>query len=155
MKKISIQLSLIATLAITPLFATNGDTLIAVGAKSRGMGGAGIGYSHCAESTLQNPSLITCTKGTNISFGGTVFMPDVNFKMGQAAEHESAADMNVIPSVSISERITDDVFCRNRYVGNSWNGSRLQRRKTNSNRFRQYAYGNKSPVDAVCYVTCL
>lgn len=110
MKKISIQLSLIATLAITPLFATNGDTLIAVGAKSRGMGGAGIGYSHCAESTLQNPSLITCTKGTNISFGGTVFMPDVNFKMGQAAEHESAADMNVIPSVSISERITDEFF---------------------------------------------
>jgi len=48
---------------------------------SRGMGGAGIGISHCAESTLQNPALITCTRGTSISFGGSIFMPDISAKM--------------------------------------------------------------------------
>ena len=53
----------LSLLTSTLLHATNGDNLIAVGTKARGMGGAGIGVSHCAESTLHNPALITCTKG--------------------------------------------------------------------------------------------
>ncbi len=101
---------LFSLLSSSMLFATNGDNLIGVGTKSRGMGGAGIGVSHCAESTLQNPALITCTKGTSISFGGTIFMPDISSKMGQANSHDSDADMNIIPSVSISEKINDNWF---------------------------------------------
>jgi long-chain fatty acid transport protein len=106
MKKI-LSISLIAA---TTLLATNGDHLIGVGTKSRGMGGAGIGISHCAESTLQNPALITCTRGTSISFGGTIFMPDVKAKMGQASMPESDADMNVIPGVAISHKLNDNWF---------------------------------------------
>ena len=105
--KFSISLSLLASSA---LYATNGDMLIGVGTKARGMGGAGIGMSHCAESTLQNPALITCTKGTSISFGGTIFMPDVSAKMGQAPSKDSDADMSVIPGVAISHRINDNWF---------------------------------------------
>lgn len=105
--KTGIALSLATS---TLLHATNGDHLIAVGAKARAMGGAGIGVSHCAESTLQNPALITCIQGTSISFGGTVFMPDMSAQMGMAPEHESAADMNVIPSVSIAHRISENWF---------------------------------------------
>lgn len=97
-------------LAVTALMATNGDHLLAVGTKSRGMGGAGIGISHCAESTLQNPALITCTKGTSISFGGVVFMPDVSAKMGMAPYKSSDADMSVIPGVAISHKIDDNWF---------------------------------------------
>ncbi len=108
MRKV-LSLSLIVA---TSLFATNGDILIGVGTKSRGMGGAGIGVSHCAESTLQNPALITCTKGTSISFGGTIFMPDVKANMGQAPSKSSDADMNIIPGVAISHKIDD-----NWYVG--------------------------------------
>ena len=104
--KSGIALSLLTS---TLLHATNGDTLIAVGAKARGMGGAGIGVSHCAESTLQNPSLITCTQGTSISFGGTVFMPDISADMGPGA-HESEADINVIPSVSIAQRLSENWY---------------------------------------------
>jgi long-chain fatty acid transport protein len=102
-----IVLSLVTS---TLLHATTGDTLVAVGTKARGMGGAGIAVSHCAESTLHNPALITCTKGTSISFGGTLFMPDISAEMGAAALHESDADMNMIPTVSISHKLDENWF---------------------------------------------
>jgi len=103
--------SIILLLSASTLgYATNGDNLVGVGTKSRGMGGAGIGVSHCAESTLQNPALITCTRGTSISFGGTIFMPDIKAKMGQAPYHESDADINIIPSVAISHKFNENWF---------------------------------------------
>ena len=79
MKKM-IKLAVVAALALgaTSAFATNGSVMIGMGAKTRGMGGTGIGVGHGAESALSNPALITTIKGENeISFGGTVFMPDV------------------------------------------------------------------------------
>jgi long-chain fatty acid transport protein len=94
------------------LYATNGDSLISVGAKSRGMGGTGIAISHGAESTLVNPALITKVENSEISFGGTVFMPDMSTSMGQAPYYDSDADMNVIPEVSIAHKINE-----NWYVG--------------------------------------
>ena len=104
------KLILISIVASTMLLATNGDNLISVGAKSRGMGGAGIAVSHCAESTLHNPALITCTKGTSVSFGGTVFMPDMSATMGTADSHDSAADMNIIPGVAISHKLNENWY---------------------------------------------
>ena len=101
---------LLSLLTSTLLHATNGDNLIAVGTKARGMGGAGIAVSHCAESTLHNPALITCTKGTSISFGGTIFMPDMSAKMGQASSHDSDADMNIIPGVVISHKLNENWY---------------------------------------------
>jgi len=101
---------LLSVMTSTLLLATNGDNLIGVGTKSRGMGGAGIAVSHCAESTLQNPALITCTKGTSISFGGTVFMPDISTQMGAAASHDSQADMNIIPGVAISHKLNENWY---------------------------------------------
>lgn len=103
----SIVLSLLTS---TLLHATNGDQLISMGTKARGMGGAGIGVSHCAESTLHNPALITCTKGTSITFGGTVFMPDVSTQLGTFPEFESDADINIIPSISITHKIDENWF---------------------------------------------
>ena len=104
------KLILISTLTSTMLLATNGDHLISVGTKSRGMGGAGMAVSHCAESTLHNPALITCTKGTSISFGGTLFMPDMSAKMGQAGSHDSDADMSIIPGVAISHKLNENWY---------------------------------------------
>jgi len=92
------------------LYATNGDSLIAVGAKSRGMGGTGIAISHGAESTLVNPALITKVKNTEISFGGTIFMPDMSASMGGAPLYDSAADMNIIPEVSIAHKVSDNFY---------------------------------------------
>ena len=103
----AIALSLLTS---TLLHATNGDTLIAVGTKARGMGGTGIAISHGAESTLVNPALITSVENHEISFGGTVFMPDISASMGQAPLYDSEATINVIPSVSITSKINENWF---------------------------------------------
>ncbi len=102
--KRTIKLAVAAAVALTSTaaFATNGDHLIGMGAKARGMGGVGIGMSHGAETALANPALITTVKGTEISFGGTVFMPDVEADMG-AGSTKSAADLSVIPEVAIAQ----------------------------------------------------
>ena len=106
----TIKLALVAAMALgsTSAFATNGDILLGIGAKARGMGGVGIGMSHGAESALANPALITSVKGTEVQFGGTVFMPDVNVNMGLA--QDSDADMFVIPSVSIAQELDDGFY---------------------------------------------
>jgi long-chain fatty acid transport protein len=112
MKK-TIKLAVVAALALgaTSAFATNGSALIGMGAKARGMAGTGIGVAHGAESALVNPALITSIKKDHeISFGGTLFMPNVKAGMVGAGEAESAADMNVIPEVSIAGKVTDNFY---------------------------------------------
>jgi long-chain fatty acid transport protein len=79
-----------------------------MGAKARGMGGVSIGMSHGAESGLANPALITTVKGTEISFGGTIFMPDVETTIpnpGGINSVKSDADLSVIPEVAIAQNI--------------------------------------------------
>ncbi len=105
----------LSLLTSTLLHATNGDNLIAVGAKSRGMGGTGIAVSHGAESTLSNPAMITSVEGTEISFGGTLFMPDIDATISGAmlppqSNGTSAADTNIIPEVSIAHKINDNWY---------------------------------------------
>ena len=114
MKK-TIKLAVVAALALgaTSAFATNGSNLIGMGAKARGMGGIGIGMSHGAESAISNAALITTVEGTEISFGGTIFMPDVkntNDLSGGPSSSSSAADLSVIPEVSIASKINDNFY---------------------------------------------
>jgi long-chain fatty acid transport protein len=118
--KRTIKLAVVAALALgaTSAFATNGATMIGYGAKSFGMGGTGIGVSHGAESALANPAMITTVAGSEVSFGGTVFMPDVEvsntmfdgvnaFTSGPA---ESKSDMFMIPSVSLATKVNDNFY---------------------------------------------
>jgi long-chain fatty acid transport protein len=112
MKK-TIKLAVVAALALgaTSAFATNGSALIGMGAKARGMAGTGIGMSHGAESALVNPALITSVKNTEVSFGGTLFMPNVTFDNGMGSgAYDSAADMNVIPEVSVASKVSDNLY---------------------------------------------
>lgn len=104
-----ITLSLITS---TMIHATNGDNLIAVGTKARGMGGVGIAVSHGAESGLGNAALITSVESTEIGFGGTVFMPDIKTTINGIADGEitSDADMNMIPEVSIAHKIDNNWY---------------------------------------------
>lgn len=114
MKK-TIKLTLVAALALgsTSAFATNGSNLIGLGAKARGMGGVGIGMSHGAESGLANGALITSVEDNEISFGGTIFMPKVentnNIGAGDSSE-KSAANMSVIPEVSIASKVNENFY---------------------------------------------
>ena len=104
MKK-TIKLALGASLLLgaTSVLATNGDHMMALGAKSSGMGGVGVATAFGAESALANPALV---RGNEVSFGGTYFMPDVSFKgevtapmANGAAYQKSDADKSMIPSV--------------------------------------------------------
>lgn len=95
------------TLAASSVFATNGDNLIALGAKSRGMGGVGIGISHGAETALSNAALISSVKGTEVSFGGTLFMPTVETDLGSGAI-KSDATLSVIPEIAIAQKVSDN-----------------------------------------------
>jgi long-chain fatty acid transport protein len=108
--KRTIKLAVAAAVALTSTaaFATNGDHLIGLGAKARGMGGVGIGMTHGAESALANPALITSVTGTEVSFGGTIFMPKVKNSMGMEAS--STADLSVIPEVAIAQKASDNFY---------------------------------------------
>lgn len=110
MKK-TIKLAVVAALALgaTSAFATNGATMIGYGAKSFGMGGTGIGVSHGAESALSNPAMITTVAGSEVSFGGTLFMPDVETTWNGATE-TSDSDMFMIPSVSLATKVNDNFY---------------------------------------------
>ena len=117
MKK-TIKLAVVAALALgtTSAFATNGSNMIGLGAKSRGMGGTVIGVAHGAESGLGNAAMITSVEDTEVSFGGTLFMPKVSNEddltpAGRpASSSNSAADMSVIPEVSIASKVTDNLY---------------------------------------------
>lgn len=129
MKK-TIKLAVVAALALgtTSAFATNGSNMIATGAKARGMGGTDIGVGHGAESAIANGALITSVKDTEVSFGGTIFMPKVSnsngvnldFSQGgtvaapnlgdESSSADSEADLNVIPSVSLVSKINDNFY---------------------------------------------
>ena len=113
--KNTIKLALVAVMAMsaTSAFATNGDNLIGLGAKSRAMGGTGIAHFNGAESATSNPALITKSKGTSFAFGGTYFTPDVQVKtegtaFGSGAfdgSYDSDAKHNVIPYVALTENL--------------------------------------------------
>jgi long-chain fatty acid transport protein len=111
-KKTLTKLITLSLITSSALYATNGDHLIAVGAKARGMGGASIGLSHGAESGLSNPALITSVEGTEIGFGGTLFMPKIETQMSYPANtaYTSDADTNMIPEISIAHKIDDNWF---------------------------------------------
>ena len=102
-----VTLSLITS---TMLHATNGDNLIAVGTKARGMGGVSMAVTHGAESGLSNGAMITSVEGTEIAFGGTIFMPEIKTQIMFQPNHRSKADMNMIPEVSIAHKIDDNWF---------------------------------------------
>ncbi|PHR54676.1 MAG: aromatic hydrocarbon degradation protein [Arcobacter sp.] len=112
----TIKLALVAAMAMgaTSAFATNGDNLIGLGAKSRAMGGTGIAHFNGAETATSNPALITKSKGTNFAFGGTYFSPAVEIETntngvaaatGAGATYESDAKHNVIPYVALTENL--------------------------------------------------
>ena len=114
----TIKLALVAAMAMgaTSAFATNGDNLIGMGAKSRAMGGTGIAHFNGSESATSNPALISKSKGTNFTFGGTYFRPDVEVTtegtlagsgMDGANDRTATSDAkhNVIPYVALTENL--------------------------------------------------
>ncbi len=110
-KSVVAKATIFSMLATTGVYATNGDSLMGVGAKTRSMGGAGIALSHGAESTLVNPASITQVDGTEVSFGGTVFAPTIETDIGPSGTYTaSAADLSIIPEVAIVSKMMPNVY---------------------------------------------
>jgi len=98
------KIVLVSTITAVSLFATNGDNLIGLGAQARGMGGVGIATFFGAENALTNPALLSNSTGTEFDFGATYFAPSVTVN-----GHKSKADKNMIPEISLSQKISDKV----------------------------------------------
>jgi long-chain fatty acid transport protein len=99
-------------LSATAASATNGANMIGTGPKGCGMGGVGIAMAHGAESALANPALITNVKGKEISFAGTLFMPDVQYQGNprNPGYGKSDADLNLIPRVAIASQVNHNLY---------------------------------------------
>ncbi|VAW69746.1 putative facilitator of salicylate uptake [hydrothermal vent metagenome] len=101
----------VATTAVSfNVQATNGDTLIGLGAISRSMGGTGIAHFAGAESALKNPALLSKQKGFEVMFGGTYFAPEVTVKKEGSPQDITAisdADQNIIPEVALSHTLNN------------------------------------------------
>lgn len=108
MKKLFIGVVITAT----QLFATNGSSLIGMGPKSCGMGGVGIGMSHGAESSLINPALISSVEGSEISFAGTIFIPDVEYQGSPVNSGYAKSDsaFSLIPKVAFVHNLDNQFY---------------------------------------------
>lgn len=99
----------IATVATSAVHATNGDNMIAIGAKSRAMGGLSIAYPQDAiTAVFGNPASLCFTKfcpSTQGDIGLTLFMPDVTAEitnpMNPSETLKSYSDDGVYPIPSI------------------------------------------------------
>lgn len=105
---------LIVTTAIamfaSPVFATNGDNLIGVGAISRSMGGVGVAAPQDALSAVfANPAAMCFAPycpNSQTQFGGTIFSPTVKATVNGVTE-KSKMEPFIIPAVGISVPINN------------------------------------------------
>jgi long-chain fatty acid transport protein len=98
--------------------ATNGDNLIGIGPISRAMGGVGIAAPQDAISAVfANPAAMCVgpfCPNTEVDFGGTLFMPDVNAKLsgpgiGGTVKAKSNDDVYAIPAIGLSVPIGEQL----------------------------------------------
>ena len=89
-------------------YATNGDTMMAVGSENTALGGTGVAHYVGAESTFANPAMLGLSTGREITGGIVLFRPDVtNNGMGGTTTANSSANTSYIPDVSYSSRLND------------------------------------------------
>jgi long-chain fatty acid transport protein len=76
------------------------------------MGGVGIGMPFGADNGLSNPALISSVENYEVSFGGTIFMPDVETSGVNAAAgtKTSEADTFIVPEVGFAMKATDNFY---------------------------------------------
>jgi long-chain fatty acid transport protein len=109
----AVKVAVAAALAFgtTAVYATNGVNLIGTSAKSRSMGGVGIGMPYGADNGLSNPALISSVEATQVSFGGTLFMPNVKTTgLNGLTETSSEADQFIVPEVGFAMKATDNFY---------------------------------------------
>ena len=96
---------------VSPLaYATNGDTMLAVGSQNTALGGSGVANFVGAESAFPNPAMLGKSKGKEVTGGITLFKPSVtNTGFTGTTAANSTADTSYIPDISFSDRISDNL----------------------------------------------
>ncbi len=104
----------LVSVMVSPVLATNGDNLIAIGPVSRAMGGVGIAAPQDAISAVfSNPAAMSFSPycpGSEFDFAGTLFMPHVDAKVtvgGMSISADSHGKVYAIPAIGISVPITN------------------------------------------------
>jgi len=111
-KKIVLS-AIAASVMASSALATNGDNLIATGAKARAMGGTQIAASFGAESAMYNPAMIAGAKDS-LSASVTYFDPSVETYQSsnitsQTALETSATAASIIPNLTYVKSINKDL----------------------------------------------
>jgi len=125
------KISLIGLVAVTSLFATNGDHMIGLGTESRALGGTGLASFNGAENALSNPALLGKMEAQKeFSLGGTIFNSDVNVSTTNSGPNPgvnrtSSQGTSMIPVIALSTRIDENwVFGLGMYgtagMGTDW-----------------------------------
>ena len=78
MQKTKLALAISTAVFATSSMATNGTNMTGVGAQASAMGGTGVAAYYGAENVIVNPAMIGKSTGTEFSFGGTLFAPNVS-----------------------------------------------------------------------------
>ena len=102
--------TLLLSVLISPLLATNGDNFISLGVASRAMGGTGIAHYSPGASATGNPALITKAKGGEFTFGGTYLKPSVKVKTSDTGETNdlsatSSSKENTTPYAALTNQL--------------------------------------------------
>lgn len=120
-KNMKIVAALMAIGLVSPMaYATNGDTMMAVGTENTALGGTGVAHFTGAESVFANPAMLAKSKGDQLNVGIVVFMPTVtntgviglsptppNMFATSTAAATSDAKVSYIPDISYSSRMSD------------------------------------------------
>jgi len=117
-KTIKLAVTAAMILGTTSAFATNGDHMIGLSAESRALGGTGIANAMGSANALTNPALLAKMKGKDeFIFAGTIFDATVKasttdgypMMSGVGVDRESPEGASVIPAISLSHRINNDL----------------------------------------------
>ncbi len=101
----------LAMLAPSASYATNGYFMIGAGAKTRGMGGAGIAYGQDSLAAASNPAT-AIDVGSRFDIGGELFRPIRAVKHNSAtlpADEQSSKNLFLIPSFGISWQKSENI----------------------------------------------
>jgi long-chain fatty acid transport protein len=96
---------------VSPLaYATNGDTMLAVGSQNTALGGTGVANFVGAESAFPNPAMLGKSKGKEVTGGIVLFKPSVtNTGFTATTAANSTADTSYIPDISYSDRLSGNL----------------------------------------------
>jgi len=110
MNKLVVAMFAAGVMASPLAYATNGDTMMAVGSQNVALGGTGVAHFVGAESTFANPAMLGKSQGSEVAGGLTIFTPTVdNTGFTGTTPAGSSAGTSYIPDVSYSNRISDSL----------------------------------------------